>query len=221
MNSIQLKGNKRSATGKKASTHARRADMVPCVLYGGENVVEFESEYNAFRHLIYTDKFYRVELEIEGNKYEAMVKDVQFDPITDKIVHVDFQELSGDRVVKAEIPVKLTGFSAGVQEGGKLMLKMRKLALKAYPQDIPDDITLDVTDLELGKSIRVRDISVPNCQIMNSAGNPVASVVIPRVLKAEPGEIGADGQIVPEEGAAIGEGEGDGDGGEAKEGGEG
>lgn len=185
MEVINLEGVKRTELGKKATKLLRREEKIPCNLYGGEANVSFHAPYNMFRKLIYTDKFIRVNLQIDGSEYPAIVKDIQFHPVTDRIIHVDFQQLVDGKKVITEIPVKTEGFADGVQEGGKLQLKLRKVEVKGFPNDLPDTIVMDVTKLMLGKSLKVGDIELPGCEIMNNPGIPVVSVVVPRLLKTE------------------------------------
>ena len=219
MQSLAIAAKKREGLGKRASKLSRREDAIPCVLYGGEETIHFTTTANALRGLIYTDQFMKVALEVEGKTYDCILKAIQFHPVTDRILHVDFLELKAGVKVITSVPVKLSGFAAGVQEGGRLDLKMRKLRIKCLPKDLIEAVELDVTNLELGKSIKVRDISLPEIEIMNSAGSPVAQVSIPRALRGgggaeeEEGEEGAEGGE-----AAAGEGGGDAPAAESSEG---
>lgn len=184
MNTIALKGTLRKDTGKKATNNLREEGFVPCNLYGGKENVNFSAPYNDFTKLIYTPDFFKVEIEVEGNKYEAVIREVQFHPVTDKITHVDFLELIPGRAITVDIPVELTGLAKGVKNGGKLILKTRKIRIKSTPENMVDLIKVDVTKLALGKSIKVAAIEADGFEILTSASIPVASVITPRAMRS-------------------------------------
>ena len=183
MKTFELKGKVREDIGKKSSKAARNGDSVPCVLYGGGNNIHFTATNSDLRKLIYTPEVYLVDLDVDGNKCQAIVKDLQFHPVTDKVLHIDFLQVDENKPVVVEIPVKLTGLAEGVKAGGKLSLEMRKLKVKGlYPQ-IPENITLDVSSLGLGKSIQVGQVSVPNLEILNAKNAVVAQVKLTRAAR--------------------------------------
>lgn len=185
MKTIALTGTPRTDLGKKSTKATRNAGLVPCVLYGGEDTVHFSVTTKALRDLIYTNEFRVAEVEVEGKKYTAIVKDVQFHPVTDVIMHVDMLELIEGKSVKAEIPIRLVGTATGVKVGGVLMQKIRKLKIKATPDKLSAFINVNVEHLTLGKSIRVRDVEVQDgIEIINSGGIPLASVEVPRALRS-------------------------------------
>ena len=183
MKSFELKGTLRESVGKKATKAVRRADNVPCVLYGGEDNVNFMVTNSDLRKLVYTPEVYLVNLDVNGKKCNAIVKDLQFHPVTDRILHIDFLEVSENKPVVVEIPVKLEGLAEGVKAGGKLSLEMRKLRVKGVYTQIPERIVIDVTSLGLGKSIQVGAVSVPNLEILNAKNAVVAQVKLTRAAR--------------------------------------
>lgn len=185
MQTVAIEGKIRQSLGKKATKALRKADEVPCVIYGGAENVHFSANTKAFRDVIYTNEFKYAKITVEGKEHVAIVKDIQFHPVTDQILHLDFVELVKDKPVIAKIPVRLTGNAPGVKVGGKLALVLRKLAVKTTPDKLRDAIMVDVSDLELGRSKRVRDIpAIEGVQILNSPGIPVAKIEIPRALRS-------------------------------------
>jgi large subunit ribosomal protein L25 len=140
MESFALKASLRKESGKKSSKTLRDAESVPCVLYGGKDNINFYAAESDFRNLIYTPTVFIVHLDIDGTQCRAIIKETQFHPVTDKLLHVDFYEISGNKPITVELPVKLTGSSVGVREGGKLVLERRKVAVKGLPEDIPAEI---------------------------------------------------------------------------------
>jgi large subunit ribosomal protein L25 len=155
------------------------------VIYGGATEVNFYASAKAFKPLVYTSEFQLAEVKIDGKTYNCILKDLQFDKVTDLLLHVDLLELVDDKKVIATLPLKLVGSSAGVKAGGKLITKIKSVKVKALPKDLREFIELDVTNLELNGNIRIEDIKVPNMEIMNSPRIPVASVVMTRQLKQE------------------------------------
>ena len=192
MKKLEIIGYKRANLGKKEAKQLRREANVPCVLYGGEKQVHFHSPMILFRELLYTPDAYLVNLDVEGDEYKCILQDVQFHPVSEMILHADFLEYTEDKPVKMEIPVKPVGNSPGVQVGGRLMTKIRKLKVRALAKDLPDYINVDISDLELGKSVKVKDIKAENFEILNSPSNPVLSVEIPRALRSKKAASGED-----------------------------
>lgn len=196
MKTISLEGQKRESAGKKAAKLVRKEDRVPCVMYGGSENISFSVKYNDLLKIVYTDAFLKVNVKVDSINVEALVKDIDFHPVTDKILHVDFQELVPGKIIKTEIPVRTTGRAVGVATGGVLELNLRKLIVKATPEQLVPFISLDVTNLELGKSIKVQDVKT-DLNILTPGGNPIARVVVPRAMRsgsdAEEGEEVAEG----------------------------
>jgi large subunit ribosomal protein L25 len=185
MKTLEIIGYKRANLGKKASNDLRLDGYAPCVLYGGKDQVHFYTPMILFKELLYTPNVYQVALNIEGAEYKAVLQDAQFHPVNEVILHVDFLELQDDKPVKMEVPIQFTGVAPGVQKGGKLVSKLRKLAIKALPNDIPDYITVDISNLELGKSIKTGEITSDNYTILSNPNTPIATVEIPRALRGK------------------------------------
>lgn len=183
MKSVEIVGFKRANLGKTASKDLREKAEVPCVLYGGAEQVHFAVPMYLFRSLVYTPDAHTVDLNVEGRKFKAILQDIQFHPVNDIILHADFLELNDNKEVKIEVPVKVTGNSEGVAKGGKLVQKLRKVKVKALPANLPDFVTIDVTALDLGKTIKVSAIKTDNYQILNPPSVPVVTIEIPRALK--------------------------------------
>lgn len=194
MKTFELKGKGRTDLGKKASKAVRTEDAVPCVLYGGENNFHFTSTNSDLRKLIYSPEVFLVALDIDGKIIKAVMKDIQFHPVTDKILHIDFLEVSENKPVVVEIPVKLSGLAEGVRAGGKMSLEMRKLKVKGLYNQIPENITLDVTSLGLGKSIQVGAVSVDNLEILNAKNAVVAQVKLTRAARGAAAAAAAAGK---------------------------
>jgi len=184
MESIALKGSLRKETGKKSSKAIRVQEGIPCNLYGGKENVNFFTAESEIRHLIHTPKVYIVNLEIDGNHRQAIIKDLQFHPVTDKLLHVDFYEISDDKPITVDIPVKLTGSSIGVREGGKLMMDKRKVKVKGLSKDIPAEVEINITHLVVGKSIRAGEILTDKYEVVLPKGAPVVSVKTTRAAAA-------------------------------------
>ena len=189
MKSIEVKGTartiaERSSEQARALKEIRKNGGVPCVLYGGNEVVHFTVTNEGLRNLVYTPHIYVVDLIIDGKKVNAILKDIQFHPVTDKVLHIDFYQTSEDKPVVMDVPVRVTGHAAGVQAGGKLAIITRKLKVKALPKDMPDEVVVDVTSLGVGKAIKVQDIHVEGVELMNAKSVVVAQVKLTRAARA-------------------------------------
>lgn len=197
MKTFDLKGKVREALGKKDSAKLRNEGKVPCVLYGTEEPVHFYCEAADLRKLIYTSNVYLVNLDIDGAKHQSIMQDIQFHPVTDNPIHIDFLKVGDDKPVKVKVPVKTTGYAKGIKSGGKLQVEMRYLTVSAVAKDIPDAITIDVTNLELGQSFRVGDIDSGSLTILNGKSIPVARVMVTRAARAAgegEGDVEAEGE---------------------------
>ena len=198
METIEIIGYKRANLGKQNSKKLREEGNVPCVVYGGKEQIHFHSPMILFRDLVYTPGANFVKLNIEGVEKDAILQDIQFHPVSETILHADFLELQDDKKVKMEIPVKIIGNSPGVQQGGKILMRIRKLSLMAYPKNMPSFVEVDITELQLGKSIKVEELLNDQYDILNSPLVSVVSVNVPRVKieieeEGEEGEEGAEG----------------------------
>jgi large subunit ribosomal protein L25 len=185
MKTITIEGHLRTEHGKKAARQIRSQENVPGVIYGGAEEINFYAPAKAFKSLVYTGEFQLAEVTVDGKTYKCILKDLQFDKVQDSLIHIDLLELVGDKKVVATIPLKFTGVSVGVKGGGKLIIKMKSLKIKALPKDLTENITVDITNLDLNGNIRVEDVKVAGMEILNSPRIPIASVVLTRQLKQE------------------------------------
>ena len=185
MKTITIEGQLRTETGKKATRQFRSQGLVPGVIYGGAQEVNFTAPVLAFKPLVYTPDFQLAEIKVDGKSYRCILKELQFDKVSDGLAHVDFLELVEDKNVVATIPLKFTGVSIGVKDGGKLVTKMKSLKIKTLPRFLKENIEVDITNLELHGNIRVEDVKEANYEILNSPRIPIASVVTTRQLKIE------------------------------------
>jgi large subunit ribosomal protein L25 len=185
MKTITIEGHLRTDHGKKAARQIRSQENVPAVIYGGAQEVNFYAPAKAFKPLVYTGEFQIAEVTVDGKKYRCILKDLQFDKVTDALIHLDLLELVDDKKVVATLPLKFVGTSVGVKEGGKLVIKIKSLKVKALPKDLVETINVDITSLALNGNIRVEDVKAPGLEIMNSPRIPIASVVMTRQLKQE------------------------------------
>jgi large subunit ribosomal protein L25 len=183
MKITEIVGYKRANLGRQAAQELRASGMVPGILYGGEEQVSFYAPAYLFRPLIFSTEAYEVKLNIEGKEYSAILQDKQFHPVNDTLVHVDLLEITPEKVINTSIPIKLTGIAIGAKQGGKLVQTLRKLRVKGPAKAIPEFVNLDVSDLGLGKAIKVKSIEIEGITILDSDANPVASVTIPRALR--------------------------------------
>ena len=200
MKTITIKGQLRTGTGKSATRQLRSQDLVPGVIYGGATEVNFAAPAVEFKPLVYTPDFQLAEVHVDGKTYKCILKDLQFDKVSDRLNHVDLLELVEDKKVTATIPMKFTGASAGVKAGGKLVIKMKSLKVKTLPKFLRENIEVDITNLELNGNIRVEDVKIENYEIMNSPRIPIASVIMTRQLKQEEAAApakGAAGKAAP------------------------
>lgn len=185
MNTITIEGQLRSEFGKKATRQIRSEEKVPCVIYGGAETVNFSAPAKAFKTLIYTPAFQIAEVKLGAKTYRCVLKDMQFDVVTDALAHIDFMELVEDKQVAVTIPIKLVGQSVGVKAGGKLVSKLKALKVKALPKHLVENIEVNIDNLELNANIRVEDVKIEGVEIVNSPRIPIASVVMTRQLRQE------------------------------------
>ena len=188
MQVFELKGEVRSDLGKKATKALRVEEKVPCVLYGGGANVHFAVMERDLKKLLYTPNVYLVKLMLDGKPYDAVMREIQFHPVTDRVLHIDFYQTADDKPVVIEVPVRTEGFAEGVQAGGKLVLVSRKLKVKSLPKDMPDELVLNVEELGVGKSIKVKDLDFPHIEIVNAKSVVVAQVKLTRAARAAQSE---------------------------------
>ena len=185
MKTITIEGQLRTELGKKATRQLRSQELVPGVIYGGAQEVNFSAPAKAFKALVYTPQFQLAEVKVDGKSYTCILKDLQFDKVKDDLIHIDLLELVEDKKVLADLPIKFNGTPVGVKEGGKLITKMKSLKVKTLPKYLKENIEVDISDLNLNENIRVEDVKADNMEIMNSPRIPIASVVLTRQLKQE------------------------------------
>ncbi len=205
MQSITINGSKRESVGKVATKALRNAGKVPCVLYGGDNPIHFSADAMAFRNLVFTPNVYTATIELEGATYNAILQDIQFHPVTDEILHIDFYQLFDDKMVTMQIPVKLTGNSVGVMKGGSLRFPMRKLSVRALPADLPDFITADISKLNIGNKLYVTALANEKYSILHPENTVVAQVRTSRNVSASAGDEDEDDDATTEEAATSAE----------------
>ncbi len=182
---VAIKGEPRADLGKKGAKSVRHNGKIPCVLYGKDGVVHFSVTPPDVKSIVYTSDFKLAEVEVAGKKYKCYLKDKQFHPVDEKILHLDFLALSDGQKINVEVPVRFSGQAKGVKIGGKLQQNLRTVKIKTTPEFLVEEVTVDVSHLELGQSIRVRDIApIKGVEIMNSPGIPLATIEIPRALRS-------------------------------------
>lgn len=189
MKTLAIQAVARAEYGKKATKSVRREGMIPCVLYGAGENVAFSIDEKAVKPLIYTPNSYIVEIDIEGKVEKAVLREVQFHPIREQILHIDFYRVQEDKPVSIAIPVRLTGNAEGVKVGGKLALSARKLVVKGMLENLPDELTIDVTPLKVGQTIFVGDLQFEGLQFVSPATQAVCAV---RVTRASRGAAAAE-----------------------------
>lgn len=186
MKTFDLKGEIRDDFGKKAARAYRREGLIPCVVYGGHNEknVNFVVKNGDVRNLIYTPEIYLVNLDLGEKKMQAVLREIQFHPVKDTILHIDFLHVFEDVPVEIELPVRLEGLAEGVRAGGKLSLDMRQLKVRAVPSKLPDEIVINVENLGLGKTIQVGDLEFDGIELLNAKNAVVCRVHLTRAAKA-------------------------------------
>jgi len=204
MKSITIKGSKRESVGKVATKALRNAEKVPCVLYGGEQTIHFSADEKAFKNLVYTPNVYTAKIEFEnGEVLEAVLQDIQFHPVTDRILHVDFYQLFEGKEITMKIPVRLVGSSPGVLNGGSLGFNLRKLSVRALPKDLPDFINADISELKIGDKVIVSELANERFTFLHPDNTVVVQV---RMARAAIVDEVIEGEEVSEEGEEATEG---------------
>jgi large subunit ribosomal protein L25 len=185
MNTITIEGQLRTDFGKAATRQLRSEEKVPGVIYGGAKEINFAAPATAFKNIVYTPDFMLAEINIDGTTYRCVLKDLQFNKVSDQLIHLDFLELVEDKKVTVTVPLKFKGVPAGVKAGGKLVTKIKSLKIKTLPKYLRENIEIDITHLELNDNLRVQDVKAENMEVLNSPRIPIASVTLTRQLKQE------------------------------------
>lgn len=201
MKTVVIKGKKRETVGKKEAKKLRSQDIVPAVLYGGEEAIHFAVPFTELRQLVYTPNVYLVDIDIEGTIYKAMMQDIQWHAVEEQILHVDFLMIQDGKSIKIDVPVTVTGLAKGIKMGGKLSTNLRRLKVKALAKDLPDSITVDVTELGIGQTINVSEVEIENVELLDTKSNVIVSVNITRAAKSAAGEDEEGEETEGEEGA--------------------
>jgi large subunit ribosomal protein L25 len=202
MKRVSMSGSLRQGVGKKDAKAQRRAGNVICVMYGGEEQISFTLPGKKFDKIIFTPEVYLIDLEIDGKKYAALLQDVQYHPVSDKVLHADFLQVIENKAISVAMPVRLTGIPVGVTNGGRLNHKMRKLNLKGLINNIPEDITLDITSLKIGSGINVNEVTIEGITLLDNPSNVIVNVKTARGVEEDEEDEGEEGEE-GEEGAAT------------------
>ncbi len=204
MKSVSISGSPRENVGKKDAKKHRNEGKVPCVLYGGKEQIHFVAEETSFKQLVYTPDAFTVKLNIQDKEYHAILQDIQYHPVSDRILHADFFEIFNEKPVIIHIPVKVTGNSQGVLKGGRFIQKLRKVKIKALVADLPDNIVVDITPLDINDSIKISDLKMNKVTFLDPPSSVVVGVRVTRVVvedTTKPAE-GADTAAAPAAAAA-------------------
>lgn len=180
MKTVQLSGSPRASVGKKDAKAVRNAGNVPCVLYGTGEQTTFAVKHTDLEKIIFSPDVYQIEIDIDGTTKKGIIQDLQMHPVTDKIQHVDFLELVDDKPVKVGIPVSVVGRSRGVLNGGRLQQVFRRIKVEGLPKDLPATVELDITPLRIGQAIRIGQIEIPGCKVLDPASAVAVSVKMAR-----------------------------------------
>jgi large subunit ribosomal protein L25 len=188
MKSIELKVSLRKGIGKKDAKILRRNNQVPCVIYGGKENIHFYAEDKAFKDVVYTHNVYVIHLDIEGTKHQAIMKEIQFHPVSDKLNHIDFIEVTSEKPIIVDLPVEITGNSIGIRAGGKLRQRKRYIKVKGLIKHLPDSLVIDISDLDIGQSVLAGDLKYPNVDILDSHRALVVGIISARAAAKGMGE---------------------------------
>lgn len=202
MKTIEIKGSIRTELGKKSSKQIRKAEGVPCVIYAKENNIHFHAPEMAFKNLVYTHEAHLVDLNLDNKVYKAVLQDIQFHPVSDRIIHADFVQIFDDKPVIISVPVSVHGDSVGVIAGGKLSIKKRTLKIKGLPKDLPENIPVDITELKIHDNVKVGDLTINNIEFLDIKKSVVVTVATSRVAAKTEGEGEGEGEAQAAEGAA-------------------
>jgi large subunit ribosomal protein L25 len=193
MKTLEIKGSFRKELGKKSSKKLRKEGNVPCVIYEKDGNVHFYAHENSFKNLIYTPDAHIVNIDLDGKPYKAVLQDIQFHPVSDRIEHIDFMEIFDDKPVIISLPIKITGDSIGVKAGGKLRIKKRHLKVKGFASDIPENLVIDITNVKIHHSVKIGDLAYDKIELIEPKITTVLSVASSRVAVKEETAEGAEG----------------------------
>lgn len=192
MKTIEIKGSFRTELGKKSSKELRKSGNVPCVIYGKEKNIHFFAHENSFKNLVYTPAAHLVKLNIDDKEYKAVLKDMQFHPVKDNILHADFIEIHDNKPVVINIPIKVSGDSVGVIAGGKLSIKRRTLKVKGLADDLPETLPINITDLKIHEGIKVGELSYDKIELLDPKKSMVLTIATSRVAQKTDEEVLAE-----------------------------
>jgi large subunit ribosomal protein L25 len=192
MKTVVLKGQVRESVGKKDAKKLRAQEIIPAVLYGGDEPIHFSVPFADLRKIVYTPSVYLLEIELDGVVYHAKMQDIQWHPVDEQILHIDFLKIQEGKPIRIDVPLKISGLAKGIKMGGKLNTNLRRLKVKALAADLPDTIDVDVTKLGIGQGIKVADLNVENVEFLDVKSNVVVSVGITRAAKSAAGAEGEE-----------------------------
>ncbi|MDR2911024.1 MAG: 50S ribosomal protein L25/general stress protein Ctc [Bacteroidales bacterium] len=184
MKSLVLKGQLRENLGKKDAKKLRAQELIPSVMYGSDEIIHFAVPFSELRQLVYTPSSFIASIDIDGKIYKAIMQDIQWHPVEEQVLHVDFLRINEGHPVKMEVPVNVVGLAKGIKAGGKLKTNMRKLKIKALAEYLPDTIDIDVTSLDLGQSIKVSNLKLENVELLDSKSNIIVTVSMTRAARS-------------------------------------
>jgi large subunit ribosomal protein L25 len=196
MKTIEINGTFRTELGKKSSKQIRKTGNVPCVIYGKEKNIHFYVHENSFKNLVYTPAAHLVKLNIEDKEFKLVLKDMQFHPVKDNILHADFIEVTDNKPVVINIPIKVTGDSVGIIAGGKLSIKRRSLKVKGFAENLPEFLVVDITNLKIHEGIKVQDLSYDKLELLDQKKSMVLSIATSRVAAKTDAEVAAEAAAV-------------------------
>lgn len=203
MKTLEIKGSRRTDLGKKDSKKLRLKGYVPCVIYGKEESIHFYAHLNSFNNLVYTPDVHMVNLDIGGMKHKAILQDIQFHPVSDRIIHADFLEITDDKPITINLPVVITGESVGIKAGGKLRIKRRTLKVKGLANNIPENLVVDITNIKIHQSVKVGDLSYDNIELVDPKITTVLSIATSRVAVKEEAEVAEPTEESAQEGPSA------------------
>jgi large subunit ribosomal protein L25 len=203
MKTIEIKGSFRKELGRKSSRELRKTNNVPCVIYGGKENIHFYTHENNFKNLVYTPDAHLVNLNIEGKEIKVVLKEIQFHPVTDRIIHVDFTEVFTDKPVSISVPIKVSGDSEGIKAGGKLRIRKRSLLVKGFANDLPESLPIDITEVKIHQSIKVGDLSYDKIELLDPKKSMVLAVATSRVAQKTEEEIAVETEAAAAAAAAA------------------